>query len=109
MRILAVLHTYRRDDPRSESRRPVALNASFERFGAAGIGCLVSNISRTGFMGRIYEEVTPGAEIFLRIPRFAAIPARVVWAQGGQVGCEFDYPLEPDLIDAIVSDAPQLQ
>lgn len=108
MRILAIIHEAAVADRRTDSRRPVSLNASFRVEGAAGIGCVVSNISIAGFMAKSYAPVDPGQEIWLRVPGFDALPARVIWAEEDRIGCQFEPPIDPHVLVRIVADAPNL-
>lgn len=108
MRILAIIHDVAMADQRTDSRRPVNLNASFRVGGTPGIGCVVSNISIAGFMAKSYAPVDPGSEIWLRVPGFDAVPARVIWAEDGRIGCQFEPPLDPHILVRIVADAPNL-
>lgn len=108
MRILAVIHEQFASDARSDSRRPVDLNASLRTMGANGIGCLVSNISIAGFMATSYAPVDVGSLIWLSIPGFGALAARVIWVEADRVGCQFETPISPDLLVRIVAEAPNL-
>lgn len=109
LRILAVIHQPGAQDARSDIRRPIDLNASFRLPGSNGVGCLLSDISAAGFRAKVYGRMARGTQIWLRIPGFAALAARIVWARDGEVGCEFDERLDGALLDLIVSDAPQMQ
>ncbi|SNS70268.1 PilZ domain-containing protein [Sphingomonas laterariae] len=108
MRILAVIHEQRSEDARSDARRPVDLNASLRMAGMKGIGCVVSNISIAGFMAKSYAPVQPGSLIWLRVPGFAALSARVVWCDDGRIGCQFETPITPETLVRIVAEAPNL-
>ncbi|WP_380872986.1 hypothetical protein ACFB49_38790 [Sphingomonas sp. DBB INV C78] len=108
MRILAVLHEQQAGDARSDVRRPVDLNASLLMAGTKGIGCVVSNISIAGFMATAYSPVSPGALLWLRVPGFAALSARVMWEEDGRIGCQFETPITPETLIGIVADAPNL-
>lgn len=108
MRILAVIHEQFASDARSDSRRPVDINASLRTIGTNGIGCLVSNISIAGFMATSYAPMEQGNPIWLSIPGFPAIPARVIWVEDSRVGCQFETPITPDLLVQIVAEAPNL-
>lgn len=109
MKILAVIHKDGAGDDRTDSRRPVDLNATFTKPGAAGVACVVSNISAAGFMAKTYDPLIPNMPVWLRIPGLAALPGRVIWCSDGQIGCEFDQPLDPGLLDFIIAEAPQVQ
>lgn len=108
MRILAVIHEQQAGDARSDVRRPVDLNASLLTAGAIGVGCLVSNISIAGFMARAYAPMVPGSMIWLRVPGFPALPARVMWEDEQRIGCQFETPLPPETLIQIVAEAPNL-
>lgn len=109
MRILAVIHRSDQRDQRSDSRRPIDLNARFLDPEAQGTGCLLSDISVAGFRARVYAGAAPASLFWLCVPGFAALPARVVWRSDDEVGCEFDHPLDPALVERMAEDAPQIQ
>ncbi|AGH49732.1 MULTISPECIES: PilZ domain-containing protein [Sphingomonadales] len=108
MRILAVIHEQRAEDSRNDTRRPVDINASLRMAGARGIGCVLSNISLAGFMARSYARVEPGRPIWLRVPGFPALAARVIWSDDQRLGCQFETPLSPEMLVRIVAEAPNL-
>lgn len=111
MRILAVIHEQLAQvagDARSDMRRPLDLNASLRTAGTNGIGCLVSNISIAGFMASSYAPVERNSPIWLSIPGFPALPARVIWVEEDRIGCQFETPITPDLLVRIVAEAPNL-
>ena len=109
MRILAVIHGSDRREQRSDTRRPIDLNARFLDAEARGTGCLLSDISPAGFRARLYAGAAPADLFWLCVPGFAALPARIVWRSGDEVGCAFDHPLDPALLERLLEDAPQIQ
>lgn len=109
MRILAVIHEQVVQDERRGDRRALDLTASLAMTGGAGIGCVISNISTTGFMARTYAAVAEGGSIWLRIPGFPALPARVIWSRDGRIGCAFDRLLDNAALGHLLADAPHLR
>lgn len=114
MRILAVIHESGRHlpdrrDQRFDRRRPIDLNARFLDSDRQGTGCLLSDISVAGFRARLYGGAAPARLFWLCVPGFPALPARIVWRSGKDVGCEFDHALDPALLDRLLEEAPQIQ
>ncbi|MFA5988642.1 MAG: PilZ domain-containing protein [Sphingomonas sp.] len=56
---------------------------------------LVVDVSCLGFMARCDAAFEPGDTITIGLPTLGPISARIIWALGGRVGCEFAAPLSP--------------
>jgi len=51
------------------------------------------NLSRVGCMARTHVATTPGTRLKIVVPPQEEVRAKVVWALGGRIGCEFDEPI----------------
>jgi hypothetical protein len=49
--------------------------------------------------------MTPGTDVWLRLPSLEMRHAKVAWVRGAQVGCAFEAPLSPFVLDLIVERA----
>lgn len=94
-------------DGRRSGRRIVNLAAALREEGATTSPVLLVDLSASGFRVETVQPLDPGAEVWLKIPSFEARRSRVVWAEGGQAGCEFESPLHDRDIAAIASPRPR--
>ena len=56
--------------------------------------CLVRNLSANGMKGRVYAEFAPGQRATLRFNCTDAIEGAVIWSSEGQIGVQFDEPID---------------
>lgn len=54
---------------------------------------LVVNLSPHGFMARCEAPVADGDAIRVMLPGVGQRAAKVRWALGGRIGCQFDQPI----------------
>ena len=66
----------------------------------------VEDLSVTGFRIDTIYRVPVGAQVFLTIPTFAALEAKVAWSNGKGYGCHFTQPLHPSVFDTIAARHP---
>ncbi|GAC1583843.1 MAG: hypothetical protein NVS3B5_18470 [Sphingomicrobium sp.] len=94
-------------DSRSEERaatmfRPILIDID----GFSGF-CLVRNLSSNGMKGRVYAHFAIGKRVKVRFAGDMAIEGEVVWASDGQIGVQFDEPIEVStVLSALVRSAP---
>jgi hypothetical protein len=88
--------------PRREERRLVRGTASLRRSGYNKVGVNLLDLSSTGFRIETFGGITVGATVWITLPGLAAIEAKVAWARGDQVGCEFQTPLHQAVMEAII-------
>lgn len=87
------------DDSSSERRRanrePVEVDARLRELGSEGSSVTVLNISSTGFMAQVRDEVAVGARVWLILPGRERANAVVRWVEGDRIGAEFSEPVDP--------------
>ena len=94
-------------DGRKAERRIVNLAAALREQGARTVTIVVLDISVGGFKADVPEPLEMGAEVWLKMPGWEVRRSRVVWTEGKEVGCEFEYPLHPRELELMVAPAPR--
>jgi hypothetical protein len=86
---------------RRDRRRPVAVAAHTRDGAAPPVPVTVTDLTAQGC--RIEGEIAlvEGAEIWLGIPGIAPRRARVAWAEAGEAGCQFYFPVRGDVVDDV--------
>jgi len=87
---------------RVSERVPLAVSAGLRQRGAAGVSVQVMDLSTHGFRAQTHLELTEGADVWLRLPGLEPCHAVVAWARGNYVGCRFERPLHPAVLEMIV-------
>lgn len=87
---------------RRAKRTKVALDAGLRQRGASGITVEMLDLSTHGFRARTHLLLEQGADIWLKLPGLEALHARVAWMEGTEIGCAFDQPLHPAVLDMVV-------
>jgi hypothetical protein len=94
-------------DGRKAERRIVNLAGALRESGARTLKIVVIDISLGGFKADTPEPMEEGSEVWLKLSGFEAKRSRVVWTNGKEVGCEFEWPLHQRELDLIVAPAPR--
>ncbi len=68
----------------------------------------VVDLSQTGFRMECLTYIPDDRMVFLTIPGFAQMEARIAWHSEWLYGCEFARPLYPAIYDHIVKAHPAL-
>lgn len=90
-------------DQRRALRRAVRLCAQLRDRGSGGAFDIdVVDLSLTGFRAETSFTLWPGTTVWLRMPGFSALEAKVAWRDGFRYGCAFAQPLHPAVFDHIV-------
>jgi len=90
---------------RAAERINVSMQAALRQRGASGVGVQVADLSTKGFRATTHLTLERGTDLWLRMPGIEPVHARVAWARGHQIGCEFVRPLHPAVLDMIVRNA----
>ena len=92
------------DTPKSRAseRVPIELGAGLRQRGASGVSVLVMDLSIHGFRASTHLQLSDGTDVWLRLPGLEACHAKVVWSKGQYIGCAFERPLHPAVLDMIV-------
>jgi hypothetical protein len=91
--------------PRVAPRKPVDITAGARRAGGSGVNVRLTDLSTHGFCMETHLLLEPGTDVWLRLPSLEMRHARVAWTRGALVGCAFDPPLSPFVVDLVVSRA----
>jgi len=87
---------------RVSKRVPIEVSAGLRQRGAAGVSVQVMDLSTHGFRVMTHLELAEGSDVWLRLPGLEACHATVAWTKGNYVGCRFERPLHPAVLDMIV-------
>jgi len=90
-------------DGRKAERRIVNLAGALRESGAKTLKIVVLDVSLGGFKAETPEPREEGSEVWLKLSGFEAKRSRVVWTNGKDIGCEFEWPLHQRELDQIVS------
>lgn len=91
--------------PRRSARKPVSIQATLRRQGESKFNANVADLSESGFRVESHYLIPTGAQVWLTLPSLAAIPATVAWSSGNSLGCRFDAPLHPAVLDRVIAAA----
>ena len=87
---------------RAAERVAVELGAGLRQRGASGVSIQVMDLSTHGFRGATHLELPIGADVWLRLPGLEPYHATVQWTKGHYIGCAFERPLHPAVLEMIV-------
>lgn len=90
---------------RRSRRIDVDLGAGLRQRGAASVTVQVEDLSVDGFRAQTSLQFAQDDEVWLRLPGLEAYAARVVWIDGGRIGCAFVRPLHSAVLEMIVERA----
>ena len=92
-----------RRDGRRSKRVAVELGAGLRARGGTGVSIEILDLSVSGFRASTHLDLEPGADVWLRLPGLEPYQATVAWAKGNYVGCKFERPLHPAVLEMIVA------
>ncbi len=87
---------------RVSERVPIELGAGLRQRGASGVSIQVMDLSTHGFRAATHLELPEGTDVWLRLPGLEPCHAKVAWAKGHFIGCAFERPLHPAVLDMII-------
>src|ERR1044072_1211986 len=90
---------------RASERVSIELGAGLRQRGASGVSVLVMDLSIHGFRASTHLELPDGTDVWLRLPGLEACHAKVMWSKGQYIGCAFERPLHPAVLDRILGEA----
>jgi hypothetical protein len=91
-----------RRQPRRVERNPVQIGAGLRQRGASGVSVEILDLSTLGFRASTHLDLQIGADIWLKLPGLEAMHSRVAWTDGYLVGCQFERPLHPAVLQMVV-------
>ncbi len=95
----------RRIHPRRSDRLATDVGAALRQRGATGVSVRVLDLSAHGFRAATHLELPEGSDVWLRLPGLEPYHAKVAWSEGHFVGCAFERPLHPAVVEMIVRKA----
>jgi hypothetical protein len=87
---------------RRAERTHVELGAGLRQRGASGVTVSILDLSTHGFRASTHLDLMPGTDVWLKLPGLEALHARVAWADAHYIGCAFDRPLHPAVLQMVV-------
>jgi hypothetical protein len=90
---------------RKAERVSLEMGAGLRQRGGTGVSIQIMDLSVDGFRASTHLQLAKGTDVWLRLPGLEAYQARVMWAKGNFVGCAFERPLHPAVLDMIVNKA----
>jgi hypothetical protein len=87
---------------RKSERVALQLDAGLRQRGGSGISVQILDLSVDGFRASTHLDLPPGADVWLRLPGLEPYQAKVAWAKGQYIGCKFERPLHPAVLEMIV-------
>ena len=87
---------------RVSERVPIEVPAGLRQRGAAGVSVQVMDLSTHGFRAATHLQLEEGSDVWLRLPGLEPCHAVVAWTKANYVGCRFERPLHPAVLDMIV-------
>jgi hypothetical protein len=87
---------------RKSERVALELDAALRQRGGSGVAVHILDLSVDGFRASTHLDLPPGADVWLRLPGLEPYQAKVAWSKGQYVGCAFERPLHPAVLDMIV-------
>ena len=87
---------------RASERVPLEVAAGLRQRGASGVSVQVMDLSIHGFRAATHLELAEGSDVWLRLPGLEPCHAVVAWSKGNFIGCRFERPLHPAVLDMIV-------
>lgn len=95
-----------KDERRHAARRLVNLAAALRERGARTSFVTILNVGLGGCKLRTESPLCVGEEVWLKFEGLEAKRSKIVWSEGGCVGCQFAVPLHDSELEQI---APQKQ
>jgi PilZ domain len=93
---------------REYNRGDVEIYADIREHGAGKHKVHIIDLSRSGFRIKSSTYIRDDRAIFLTIPGYAALEARIAWHENHLYGCEFTNQLHVAIYEHIVRQFPSL-
>lgn len=87
---------------RKTTRLPVDMSAGLRQRGAGGVSVQVVDLSAHGFRVASHLALEIGTDVWLRLPGLEPYHATVAWQEGSYIGCAFERPLHPAVVEMLV-------
>ena len=87
---------------RKSERTHCELGAGLRQRGASGVTVAILDLSTHGFKASTHLDLQTGADVWLKLPGLEALHAKVAWANAHFIGCSFEKPLHPAVLQMVV-------
>ena len=87
---------------RKSERVNLELGAGLRQRGGTGVAIQIMDLSVDGFRASTHLQLVKGNDVWLRLPGLEPYQAKVMWAKGNFIGCAFERPLHPAVLEMIV-------
>lgn len=87
---------------RKSQRVSLEMGAGLRQRGGTGVSIQIVDLSVDGFRASTHLQLAKGTDVWLRLPGLEAYQAKVMWTKGAFIGCAFERPLHPAVLDMIV-------
>jgi hypothetical protein len=91
---------------RKSERVKLELGAGLRQRGGTGVAIQILDLSTDGFRATTHLQLEKGSDVWLRLPGLEPHHAKVMWAKGAFIGCAFERPLHPAVLDMVVRKGP---
>ena len=99
---------YKSFNAREYNRGGVEIYADIREHGAGKHKVHIIDLSPTGFRIKSSTHIRDDHAIFLTIPGYAALEARIAWHENHLYGCQFVNPLHVAIFEHILGQFPSL-
>lgn len=90
------------EDGRQAERAAVEIGAGLRQRGASSVTAQILDLSTHGFRASTHLDLEMGADVWLKLPGLEAMHAKVAWANSHFIGCAFERPLHPAVLQMVV-------
>lgn len=87
---------------RKAERVTLEMGAGLRQRGGTGVAIQIVDLSVDGFRASTHLQLAKGADVWLRLPGLEPQQGRVMWAKGNFIGCAFERPLHPAVLEMVV-------
>jgi hypothetical protein len=92
-------------DGRQVERNRLRLDASIGSADAGAIDVVVHDLSVHGFLAQTASTLPVGSQVWLELTRIGRVAAKIRWRGSSTIGCEFDEPIEPNVLAATLHES----
>src|ERR1043165_3827269 len=92
---------------RNSTRVTLEMGAGLRQRGGTGVAIQIVDLSIDGFRAPTHLNLAKGADVRPRLPGLEPYQAKVMWAKGAFIGCAFERPLHPAVLEMIVKKTGQ--
>ena len=90
-------------DARRAERLAVHLDARMRRREGKAATVTLLDLSTLGFRAESWIAHPIGKQLWLTLPGLESVLATVMWSDGVQIGCAFERPLHPAVVERFVA------